>query len=162
MLLGIGGGVFAAPTTFDTDGGRRALLAVGDFNADGRPDLAAANQNRGVTVFLGNGDGSFGEPLSFGSGGTTPSYVAAGDFNGDGKTDLVATFEYDSGQVGVFLGNGDGTFAPATTYSTGGSSPCFVTVTDLNGDGKSDLVVTNRDSGTIGVLLVPVTAPSAP
>ena len=51
------------------------------------------------------------------------------------------------------IGNGDGTFQPATIYSTGGIGPAQGTVTDLNGDGNPDLVVPNSQSATIGVLL---------
>ena len=68
--------------------------------------------------------------------------VAVGDFNGDGNLDLAVANEV-SGTVAVLLGNGNGTFAAATTFSTGGSDPDSLAVGDFNGDGKLDLAVAN-------------------
>jgi hypothetical protein len=151
VLMGMGGGAFAAPTTFASGGGYPRSLASGDFNADGKPDLVEANDDS-IAIFLGNGDGSFTPGVVFRSAGWSPSGVAISDFNADGKSDLVVAYA-GVNEVGVRLGNGDGTFASQTTYATGGSYPCFVAVADLNQDQKADLVVTNRDSGTIGVFL---------
>jgi len=79
--------------------------------------------------------------------------------NGDGKPDLVIAIAF-SNMVAVLLGNGDGTFQGATTYGSGGILPRSVAVTDLNGDGKPDVAVSNfcSDSpnclpGKVGVLL---------
>src|SRR3989442_2223522 len=84
-------------------------VAVGDFNGDGKLDLATANfDSNDVSVLLGNGDGSFQAALTF-AAGRGPSFVAVGDFNGDGKLDLVVA-NFDSGDVSVLLGNGDGSF----------------------------------------------------
>src|SRR5215469_6335377 len=66
-------------------------VAVGDFNGDGRADLAVANEGSGtVSVLLGNGDGTFQAAVNY-AVGTTPGSVAVGDFNGDGKADLAVT-----------------------------------------------------------------------
>jgi hypothetical protein len=66
-------------------------LAVGDFNGDGLPDLAVANQNSSnVSVLLGMGDGSFQAAVSF-AAGRFPSSLAVCDFNGDGVLDLAVT-----------------------------------------------------------------------
>jgi hypothetical protein len=80
-----------------------------------------------------------------------------GDVNGDGKPDLVVA-NYQSNTVGVLLGNGDGTFQTAATYSSGGLYSWFVAVGDVNGDGKPDLLVANEEGesngdGTVGVLI---------
>ena len=84
-----------------------------------------------------------------------PLAVVIADVNGDGIPDLIVTNvcgkTCPGGVVGVLLGNGDGTFQPAVTYSSGGNEPLALTVADLNGDGKPDLVVGNDI--TIGVLL---------
>ncbi|HZC24909.1 MAG TPA: VCBS repeat-containing protein [Candidatus Binatia bacterium] len=83
--------------------------------------------------------------------------MAVADVNRDGTPDLVvsnmcADNSCTGGSVGVLLGNGDGTFQPAMTYSSGGSYAWSVAVGDLNGDDKLDLVVANFYSDTVGVL----------
>jgi len=131
-------------------------VAVGDFNRDGKPDLAVVSQvgttGNIVGVLLGNGDGTFQKQVGY-AVGAFPYAVAVGDFNGDGKLDLVVTNSSESDNtVSVLLGNGDGTFQNQVTYATG-TSPYAVAVGDFNGDGKLDLAVTNRADDTVGVLL---------
>src|SRR5438874_9946074 len=65
--------------------------------------------------------------------GTNPYSVAVGDFNGDGRLDLAVANEGDN-NVGILLGNGDGTFRSGGTFATD-SGPIFVVAADLNGDG---------------------------
>ncbi len=95
--------------------GELESVAVGDFNGDGKLDLAVANG--GMSVLLGNGDGTFKTAASYGTG-LGPSSIAAGDFNGDGKLDLVVVNSGLQGGVGVLLNNGDGTFETALSYGT--------------------------------------------
>ena len=115
VLLGDGtGGFTAAPGSPFMAGSAPGSVAVGDFNGDGKPDLAVAhNSSNNVTVLLGNGSGGFtaapGSPFPAGSG---PDSVAVGDFNGDGKPDLAIANYIDS-TVTVLLGNGAGGFTPA-------------------------------------------------
>src|SRR5262245_57020125 len=112
-------------------------VAVGDFNGDGKPDLATANRDSGsVSVLLGKGDGTFQSAVNYGAG-FSPVRVAVGDFNGDGKQDL-ATANFLDLTVSVLLGQGDGTFQSAVHYAPG-STPTGVAVGDFNGDGKQDL-----------------------
>jgi len=90
----------------------------------------------------------FGKTLRYDSGGVGAESVAIADLNGDGKLDLiVANFTQcwlcDNGGVSVLLGNGDGTFQPAVSYSSGGWGASSVAIADVNGDGKPDVVVTN-------------------
>src|SRR5205807_2107522 len=143
VLLGNGDGTFRAATTNTVDR-NPSFVVVGDFNGDGKPDLAAANYGSyKVSVLLRNGDGTFQPAQTFASG-TNPYSVAVGDFNGDGKADLAAA-RRSSDLLSVLLGNGDGTFRAVQTLTTG-SSPQTVAVGDFNGDGKPDLAVANYDA----------------
>jgi hypothetical protein len=85
--------------------------------------------------------------------GEYPASVAVGDFNGDGKLDLT-TVNVHANNVGVLLGNGDGTFQEAPTYSTGASSvPHSIAVGDFNGSGNADLAVADSGSNNLSVFL---------
>ena len=102
--------------------GTTLSVAVGDFNGDGKADLAVANyRSSNVSVLLGNGNGTFQAAVNYGAG-TYPHSVAVGDFNGDGKPDL-AVANYGSNNVSVLLGNGNGTFQTAVNYARGHESP---------------------------------------
>ena len=151
VFPGNGDGTFQPPRSFDT-GSLPIIVAVGDFNGDGVPDLAVANSfpypaNRRVSVFFGNGDGTFQAAVN---SSVAEYQVAVGDFNGDGKLDLAAASP-ESNTVSVLLGNGDGTFQPAVD-SPGRGTP--IAVGDFNGDGALDLALaTNSQSNTVSVLL---------
>ena len=97
-------------------------VAVGDFNGDGKADLAVANSTAdNVSVLLGNGNGTFQAAVNYGAG-SDPYSVAVGDFNGDGKADLAVA--NCSSSVSVLLGNGNGTFQAAVNYGAG-TNPAF-------------------------------------
>src|SRR5207247_2025 len=124
-------------------------LATGDFNRDGRIDLAIANNgSNSITILSGKGDGTFQTAVNF-SLGFAPSSVAAGDFNRDGNSDLAVA---GSTNLSVFLGNGGGSFGAPLNYSVGPDAQS-VAVSDLNGDGKPDLVLANSGSTNVSVLL---------
>jgi hypothetical protein len=159
---------FARAVTYKSGGFQAASVAIADLNGDGKPDLVVANECVDfpincagiVGVMLGNGDGTFQPAVTYSSGGGAADSVAVADVNGDGKADLVVAncsnvdgCDSGYGVVAVLLGNGDGTFQPAVTYYSGGAEPISVAVADLNGDGKSDLLVANFESDTVGVLL---------
>ena len=162
VLLGNGDGTFQpAATNFLCAGGNgwANALAVADVNLDGKPDLLVDNGGceDSVVVLLGNGDGtfSFGFPGSYyWSGGLGDDSITAVDVNGDGKPDVIVANGYNgaSNNVGVLLGNGDGTLQPVVTYFAG-AYPTSVAVSDLNGDGKPDLVVTAAPSDNVEVFL---------
>jgi hypothetical protein len=157
VLLGHGDGSFAAATTYGPYYGQIFSPALVDFNGDGKVDVAVAGwHSNSVKVFLGNGDGTLREPRDFATDRGSNS-VAAGDFNADGKLDLVtANYSNSSNSVSMLLGNGDGTFQTARFFAAG-NHPQSATVSDVNGDGVFDLVVTNPGSttspGAVSVLL---------
>ena len=135
-----------------TVGSEPASVTTGDFNGDGIPDLAVANNGANtITILLGKGDGTFNSAATL-SAGTGPYAVAAGDFNRDGHLDLAVTLS-NGNSVVVFLGNGDGTFTPASSCSLTGYEPLGMTVGDFNGDGLLDLAVVNEESSTVTILL---------
>ncbi|MDX6510915.1 MAG: hypothetical protein QOE36_419 [Gaiellaceae bacterium] len=110
----------------------------------------------GLVAVAGAG-GATPRPVSFAPAvdyatASNPAVITAADLNGDGKLDL-ATANYNSGNVSVLIGNGDGTYQPKSDYSCG-SGARSVVAADLNGDGKLDLAVTvNHSVGGVSVLL---------
>ena len=151
ILLGNGDGTFTQGSSLNT----RGFVTVGDFNGDGKLDLAVCNiATNSVTILLGDGDGSFvtasASPIAV---GIQPQAIVAGDFNNDGKLDL-AVANYGDGTVTLLLGNGDGTFTPASgsPYAVV-HGPFAIAAADFNGDGKLDLAIANLTDGTVSILL---------
>lgn len=125
--------------------------AVGDFNSDGKLDLAVAStSDSAVRVLLNKGNGTFAQPVTYPVSAISV-YVAVGDFNQDGKLDLVAP-DYATNSVSVLLGNGDGTFAPAVDYAAG-AGPSGIALVDFNGDGVLDAAVGDSQGSNVTVLL---------
>jgi hypothetical protein len=148
IRLGTGDGSFGSASYFGVGAGP-ASLAVADFNADGKPDLATANSLANtVSILLGAGDGSFGAAVDL-PVGTTPKSIATGDFNADNKPDLVIG-NAGSDDVTVLAGTGLGTFAAAVQFAAG-DAPAGLAVGDWNGDAKLDLAIAN--SSNVSILL---------
>ena len=130
-------------------------MAIGDFDRDGKLDIAVVSEF-GVITFRGNGDGTFQSPLT--SGVAANAYgLKAADMNGDEILDLIAGVPGESqenlpAEIEVFLGNGDGTFrsglvAPLPSdFRTMG-------IGDINGDGKLDVVTSDASASSFSILL---------
>ncbi len=153
LHLGIGDGTFDpyVPTVSLLTQTRHIDLV--DLNNDGKLDIVANNDNTSAfAVALGNGDATF-QPVNFVDMSTQGSARRRGlaDINGDGKIDLVFGHRA-TGLVSVWLGVGNGTFMPPSTFSVPGG-PSAVALADLDNDGDLDLIVASETSNEIRVFL---------
>ena len=122
-----------------------AALGSGYFTDNGQLDLVGAGG--AFTVYIGNGDGTFSAMPPF-TTGYSPGMFVTGDFTGNGKQDLA--FPYGD-EVGVLLGNGNGTFGPVAIYPLPGASAGDIAVGDFTGTGLDDLAVITES--TLSILL---------
>jgi hypothetical protein len=149
ILLGNGKGGFAPEVGMLFEGTSGCYsAAIGDFNRDGKADIAVACTG-GDVILLGNGKGTFATPVILTAG---DSFLAVADVNGDGFEDLVGA-DGAGPYVDVSLGNGDGTFQPPERFYTG-EPPKTLAIADFNGDGRPDIAVAIATSyNLLGILL---------
>jgi hypothetical protein len=156
IFLNTGNGTFTPQTNYSTGSNSYPFgVAVVDVNSDSIPDIIVANSvSNNVGIFLNTGNGTFTPQTTYSTGNTSyPWSVAVVDVNNDSKPDIIVA-NYNRGNVGVLLNAGNGTFTAQITYSTGSNSnPQFVAVVDVNSDSKPDIIVTNLNGPSVGVLL---------
>jgi hypothetical protein len=156
VLLGNGDGTFQTAAVTNLGTFSPSVLVTGDFNGDGRTDVALAgfdssSEQEELEVLLGHGDGTFQTTKPTPLGDLAPSFLVAGDFNGDGHIDLAlvgAGALFASDEIDVLPGNGDGTFQTPMPIDLGSFSPEYASIVagDFNGDGRVDLAVAGLDS----------------
>ena len=170
--------LLSAPGSPLTVGQLPQAAVMGDFNNDGKLDLAVLTNTTSeeygtlVSIQLGNGDGTFQPPVTYPTNGAYSPAMAMGDFNGDGNLDLAFADEVDS-TISILFGNGDGTFRSGPVYALGaGISPNFLVAADFNHDGNPDLAVLSfsesifillgQGDGTFQLELQPCGTPPCP
>lgn len=140
---------------FTIFGAASSFAALGDFNEDGKVDLAAVQQ-RGIGILDGDGTGAFNDALSYTTTVLNPRYLVAADFNNDGKQDFVTASSANLPQgstIEVAHGDGNGGFTKKSISNFGVSQPFAIATADFNNDGKLDLAVTQPGTGKISFLL---------
>ena len=158
VLLGNGDGTFTAagtpvPVGGSPSGSQPVGVVVGDFNGDGRADVATADfGDHTVTVLLGLGDGRFADPILVPLvASVNPSAIAAGPLQKGGVTDLFVTSS-STDQVFVLLNDGRGNFTVGPAFAVG-TDPHAVAVGDLRGNGITDIVTADFSGNDISLLL---------
>jgi uncharacterized protein YjdB len=149
-----GSGAFTVPAGSPPDvntGDVPRSITIGDFNGNGRQDLAIVNvADDNVSIRLGDGLGGF-TFYSDVSVGDIPQQIAIGDFNGDGMQDLAIVNRGDD-NVSILLGSGSGGFTSASNISVG-NEPLSIAIGDFNSDGKQDLATANLSGDNVSVRL---------
>ena len=154
ILFGNGSGGFSSQTDFPTSIVNSEALAVGDLNADNKPDLVVGSNPGSVfSVLLNNGAGGFGAPTVYTLNNNTgwSSLATIGDFTGDGKVDLVVA-NHMRDTLALIPGDGAGVFA-GPTFVNVGQGPSSLVTGDFNDDGLLDVATAHIDSSAISVLL---------
>ncbi|MGB9466300.1 MAG: FG-GAP-like repeat-containing protein [Candidatus Acidiferrum sp.] len=155
ILLGNGNATFTQATGSPFAVGKLPVaIASADVNGDSHPDLAVVNQtDNTVSVLLGNGDGTFTAATNSPLGtGQAPTAVTIADFNADGNADIAVT-DPQTDSVSVFLGLGQGLFAPAFELPVG-SNPTAILAAGLSGASLPDVAITDNPSGSAGTVTV--------
>jgi uncharacterized repeat protein (TIGR01451 family) len=156
VFLQAGSGNLLSPATYPV-GTDPTSVDVGDVTGDGRNDVVVANYNGSIGVLAQNAAGTLDPMVSYPT--DNDWRVRIGEFNGDGRLDVVS-IGWSSWTASVFLQNAGGTLnapgAPFVDY--GGRSD--LDVGDVNGDGLTDVVITNGDVDWVDTLSVLLQRPA--
>jgi len=151
ILMNNGDGTFGEALDYEAEFGPR-YITIADLNGDTYADLVVPSESGMMSVYFNNGDGSFQERVVYDIGGT-PFLAAAVDLDQDTALDLLVS---PSGRgMSVFLNDGAGTFQLTEDYYFGGVLPWYFVVTDLDRDGRREVVATNS-SGDSSVYVLPI------
>ncbi|CAF3792437.1 unnamed protein product [Rotaria sp. Silwood1] len=156
ILLGFDYTTFQSQKTYSSENIRRPHnIITNDFNKDTYLDIViTCHLSDNIGVLLGYSNGSFGAMMTYSIGnGSRPESLAVHDFNNDGLLDIVIA-NSGTNDIGILLGYGNESFTAMIRYSTGNNStPMAIALTDMNNDGRTDIVVVNSNTDTIGILL---------
>lgn len=159
IFFGNGAGGFTLAQTLAPGGVINPdFIAIGDYNGDGFPDIAVANNaSNTIDIYLNSGTGTFSATTP-NTILTTPggnNVILAADVNKDGKLDLVVSSSVNTAPINVWTGNGTGGFTAAANPPVGTAALQGVAVADVNGDGNVDIITdTNPNNGTDGNVFV--------
>jgi len=155
VLLNDKTGNFEPGVSYEISSYVRDAITAADLNGDGKIDLIVTYGGT-VAVLTGNGDGTFQPETDVSLGDASTNQVAVADINGDGIPDMLVALD---GSIAIFLGSANGGFGAPTylptslqDYNLGLPFSQALQITDVDGDGNLDLVYTNWEYGTVGVL----------
>lgn len=156
VLLANGIMLFDKKTSYSMgNGSKPCSVTVADLNNDSRKDIIVANNGAStVGILLGSANATFRSLMTYSTGTNShPCAVAVYDFNNDNRLD-IAVVNSNTNNIGILIGNGDGTFSNVITYSVGdGALPYSLAVDDFNDDHQLDIAVANYGTSNVFILL---------